>query len=266
MKKWLWFLAAAAGIVAVCAALTWNHSCPQDAVWLEAYDAPEGTTLPLAEPEGTPDAAAQLETLAALGFAPSEAEADAFQNYIFSEIGWPLETLEMYPYWLCFTALGACYVPGDVYDLDLSAEADFARVGEARWFSDDTMHIPHANFDSPEQYAYVLSQLERITGGEIRLENIQAGRCWPDRWISFDWNGETYAYRIQTESTNWFNANLLTEIDRLAGPGPEGQRLYWRDDALGFDITYRTPEALEALAEQTGISFTGLSRGQVPLG
>lgn len=157
-------------------------------------------------------------------------------------------------------------MPGDEYELDLSLEDDFARVGEAHWFSDDTMHIPHSKFDSPEQYAYVLSQLSRITGGAIQLEQIQAGRCWPDRWVSFELNGETYVYRIETESLNWFNANLLTEIDRLAGPGPEGQHLFWRDDSLGFDITYRTEAELDALAAQTGISFTGLSRGQVPLG
>lgn len=98
MKRLLW--TSAATVVAVlCGVLVMNRSCPRGAVRLAPYESrEEGVVLRLVEPEGTPNAAAQLETLAALGFAPSETEAAAFQDYIFSECNWLMETLEMYPY------------------------------------------------------------------------------------------------------------------------------------------------------------------------
>lgn len=243
-----------------------SRTAPAGSQWLEAYQSPEYAVIRVVEDGARPTPEEQMETLAELGFAPAPDQREAFAYYLSAEVGWPQETLEQYPYWLCFTGLGACYVPGDEYELGLEYPEDYARVADAVYFSDDIFHFPHHSFDEPEQYVYVLSQVGRISGGAIQLEDMDGGRDLLGRtWVSFTLNGETRRYLIRKEYNHWFNANLLTEVSELAGEGPDGRCLYWRDDSLGFDMVYRSRKELETLAERTGINFFGLSQGQIIL-
>lgn len=246
--------------------LVLSRTAPAGSQWLEAYQSPEYAVIRVVSEGTRPTPEEQLETLAETGFAPAQDQREAFESYLLGERGWPRETLERNPYWLCFTGLGFCYVPGDEYELGLEYPEDYARVADAVYFSDDIFHFPHHSFDEPEQYVYVLSQVARISGGEIQLEAVEGGRDLLGRtWVSFTLHGETRRYMIRREYNHWFNANLLTEVSELAGEGSDGRRLYWRDDELGFDMVYRSRRELETLAERTGINFFGLSQGQITL-
>ena len=174
----------------------------------------------------------------------------------------------MYPYWLVFTALGYEYNaldPSD-YEYEINYRKPPLDREEVAHYSDSVFNFKRNYCYTPEHYVYILGQIERISGGEIVLENIECRRVLGigRMEISFTLDGQGYKFSIPGDRKR-FNPEIITVIGDLAGEGSGGKMLFWNGDEQGVHIVYTTKETLNELAEQTGINFWGLDDAQTAL-
>lgn len=241
---------------------------PKDAPYIarerESYD--DGSAVIRVVQENSPTADEQIAKLAELGFAADRVSDEFFKEQLLSM--WNEETLEMYPYWLIFTALGYEYnsLAPDDYEAEINyRKPPFSRA-EIKPYSDCSFNFRRNYCYTPEHYVYILSQIERISGGEICLGNIECRRAFGigRLEVSFTLESESYRYSIPG-SRKRFNPEIITVIGELAGENDEGKKLYWNGDEQGVHIVYQDKETLTRLAEETGINFWGLDDAQKAL-
>lgn len=241
---------------------------PKDAPYIarerESYEG--GSAVIRVVQEDSPPADEQIARLAELGFAADRVSDEFFKEQLLAL--WNEETLEMYPYWLVFTALGYEYNaldPSD-YEYEINYRKPPLDREEVAHYSDSVFNFKRNYCYTPEHYAYILGQIERISGGEIVLENIECRRVLGigRMEISFTLDGQDYKFSIPGDRKR-FNPEIITVIGDLAGEGSGGEMLFWNGDEQGVHIVYTTNETLNELAEQTGINFWGLDDAQTAL-
>ena len=195
----------------------------------------------------------QLRTLYRLGFVPRDEMKDLFEARL-TEDGWPEHVIEMYPYWLAFTALGWGHPAED---------------GEAVPYSDTTYCFSTWNNLTPESYAHTLSQIERLSDGEIPLKNVKSGRTSIVKrlWVSYELADVAYKWTIPDDifrnPHQIYNPNIIDIISKYSASDEYGRDLFWMHDEQGFHLVYATEQSLMNLRDVTGINFFGPDDNQM---
>lgn len=269
MRKHMKWLAPAFALLAILLLALYVASsvAPADAPWIaeEGYDYGGDVVIRVVQ-DAAPSVQTQIDMLKELGFSADQVDEQFFLEQLYAM--WDEWILLRYPYWLVFTALGSEYDMLDPENPEGSInyrEPPLQRE-EIGHYSNCVFNFMRVYCGTCEHYVYILDQINRISGGQIRLENIESGRAlgFGRLWVSFTLNGVDYKYSIP-EREGRFNPEILTVIGTLAGADGEGRMLFWNGDEQGVHIVYCTRDTLMQLAERTGINFWGLDSGQVAL-
>lgn len=240
---------------------------PPDAPWIakpqdEYSDAPIIRVIQ----EESPSVQSQIDTLKDLGFSADKVETEFFLQQLYSY--WPEETLMRYPYWLVFTALGMEYDANDPtnFEGEINYRPSPLESENIEHYSDSVFNFMRNSCYTPEHYTYILSQIQRISGGEVVLDNIRSGRVLGigRLWVSFSLDNVEYKFSIPSSGRR-FNPEILTVVSDIAGENSDGKKIFWNGDEQGVHIVYCTKDTLLRLAEQTGINFCGLDDAQIEL-
>lgn len=221
---------------------------PSDEPWLEDYEGPEfsmrfiSDRIPVEE---------QMAIWADLNYTVNPEISELYDDWLRTD-GWSDSVLERYPFWLTFTSLGR-----EVTDEN----------GQVVYVSNSTYCLKHKIYSRAQpselDYMKILEQINRISGGELDIRNVDAhyyplgGRIV----LSYELNGEPFKWSIR--SSQFYNGNVVKGISEYSKNDKYDKNLYWQHDEQGVHIVYRTYKEIMQLYEVTGINFLGPDSNQL---
>lgn len=224
---------------------------PSDEPWLENYEGPAFSMRFISDKIPVEE---QMAILADLNYTVNPEISGLYDDWLRTK-GWENRILERYPFWLIFTSLG-------LEDMDEN--------GQAVYFSDSTYCLEHKIYSRTQSsdlddYVKILEQINRISGGELDIRNVDAqyyllgGRIV----LSYELNGEPFKWSIR--SSQFFNGNVVKVISEYSKKDEYDKNLYWLHDEQGVHIVYRTYDEIMKLYEVTGINFFGPDSNQLTI-
>ncbi len=156
---------------------------------------------------------------------------------------WGEGAYENKPYGMLYMSLGANL-----------QRAPFSPITDEAWFFDRLSIFYRGD------YARVLENIERITGGELDFENVTdvVDADGERASIAFTFGGHDYAYDLVFYES-YADAALLTHIVSLAkATGSERQLTQYTDGGQGLVLGWMTPAELAEMREVTGLDVKWL--------
>lgn len=223
---------------------------PSDEPWLENYEGPAFSMRFISDKISVEE---QMAILADLDYTVKPEVSELYDDWLHT--GWGDSILERYPFWLIFTSLGW-------EDIDAN--------GQVVYFSDSTYCLKHKIYSRSgpsdlDDYVKILEQINRISGGELDIRNVNAqyhslgGRIV----LSYELNGEPFKWSIR--SSQFYNGNVVKVISEYSKNDEYDKNLYWLHDEQGVHIVYRTYDEIMQLNEATGINFFGPDSNQLTI-
>ena len=110
-------------------------------------------------------------------------------------------------------------------------------------------------------YVEIMKNLERITRGEIKFENL---KDYVDvekgiAWVSFSVNGIKYRWNLKVND-DWVDEGLFTKLVAIKKKlDTKGRYTYFNTGGQDAVIGYETPENRNAIAKATGLKIEWLN-------
>jgi hypothetical protein len=110
-------------------------------------------------------------------------------------------------------------------------------------------------------YVEIMKNLERISRGEIRFENLKdfVDIESEKAWVSFTVRGKSYRWDLKVED-DWADPGLFTKLVKLTEElNTRGRYTYFFTGGQDALIGYETPEGRDAIVKATGLKIVWLN-------
>ena len=110
-------------------------------------------------------------------------------------------------------------------------------------------------------YIRIIENLERITRGELKFENIKdyVDIEKGEAWVSFTLNSIRYKWDL-TVDDDWVDTTLFSKIvDLTKRQNTKGKYTFYSTGGQNIVIGFETPEELEKIKKETGLDIVWLN-------
>lgn len=115
--------------------------------------------------------------------------------------------------------------------------------------------------DNHGSYVYIFQNLERITRGALKFENVKDYVDIEEEkaWVSFTFNEKDYKWNLEVDD-DWVDTNLFSKIVNLTKEiNSKGRFTYFNTGGQNAVIGFETPDSLKEIKKKTGLNIVWLN-------